>query len=82
MGATGSRPDDIAHFVRVFDALREQAVFGSAAHQVVDVAQPDTEFLRDRLAAIAGEAGDVASGSAQQFGGVPDASVRIGLERD
>lgn len=34
-----SRPENTAYFVRVFDALHEQAVFGSAARQVIDGAR-------------------------------------------
>lgn len=37
-----SRRENIAHFVRVFNALRDQAVFGAAADQVINEA-------RDRL---------------------------------
>jgi transcriptional regulator with XRE-family HTH domain len=37
-----SRPENIAHFVRIFAALRDQAVFGAAAHQAINEA-------RDRL---------------------------------
>lgn len=38
-----SRPENVAYFVRVFDALREQAVFGAAAHQVIDEARQHLE---------------------------------------
>lgn len=34
-----SRPETIAHFVRVFDALKEQAVFGAAAREIIDQAR-------------------------------------------
>jgi transcriptional regulator with XRE-family HTH domain len=34
-----SRPENIAHFVRVFAALREQAVFGAAAREAIDDAR-------------------------------------------
>ncbi|MFI5624858.1 DUF5753 domain-containing protein [Nocardioides sp. NPDC051685] len=34
-----SNPEKIAHFVRVFDALRDQAVFGAAAREVIDQAR-------------------------------------------
>lgn len=37
-----SRPANIAHFVRIFGALHDQAVFGAAAHQAINEA-------RDRL---------------------------------
>lgn len=34
-----SRPETIAHFVRVFDALRDQAVFGAEARELIDKAR-------------------------------------------
>ena len=34
-----SRPENIAHFVRIFAALREQAVFGAAAREAIDAAR-------------------------------------------
>lgn len=34
-----SRPDNIAYFIRVFNALRDQAVFGAEAREVIDQAR-------------------------------------------
>ncbi|SDL14687.1 Helix-turn-helix domain-containing protein [Nocardioides sp. YR527] len=34
-----SRPETISHFVRVFDALRDQAVFGAEARGIIDQAR-------------------------------------------
>lgn len=38
-----SRPENIAHFARIFAGLRAQAVFGSAAHRIIDEARDHLE---------------------------------------